>query len=224
VYYAHPHSRLVLGNVYKEQKRYEEAIAAYQRAIEIDPNFAYSYKNLGYLQYRLGNYDASLHAFQISLDLQPGDPVILSNLGYLHLLRGDVEKAQKLIEAAMENESFGGRAWLNLGLIQVQQGQIDSAKASWQKGLVLMEDNNDWDKAVRSVFMVALGNQVEGLEQMRNLLQSNTDRDVFKNALNDAMILARSSSPLEGIEQIIQLLTDSPDRTHLRANSNLGSE
>jgi len=187
-------------------KHDEEALKDLNRALAIDPNNMKVQKELGYLQYQLGDYDASLSSFQKALDLQSNDPTLSNNLGYLHLLQGDVVKAQKLIEVAI-NKPFD-RVWLNLGLIQAQQGQVDEAKQSWQKGLDLIENNTDWDKAVCYVFTVALGNPTEGLEQMQNLINSSADKNALKNALNDATILSRSSQPLEGIEQVIQLLQE----------------
>ena len=201
---ASPHNDL--GNLYTEQKQYEKAIASYQCAIEIDPSNV-AQRNLGYLQYQLGDYDASLCSFQKALDLHPSDTTLSNNLGYLYLLQGDVATAKNFIGYAIQGEPFD-RAWLNLGLIQAQQGQIDEAKQSWHQGLNLMEYDSDWSKAVHCVFTVALGNPAEGLEQMQNLVNSSLDKDALKNALNDATILSRTPQPLEGIEQMIQLLQE----------------
>jgi tetratricopeptide (TPR) repeat protein len=200
---ANPHNNL--GDLYEEQKQYEEAIQNFNRALEIDPRYVRAQESLGSLQYRLGDYDASLCAFQKAIDLQPDNLTFSSNLGYLHLLQGQVDKAYELIEGVIENQPFD-RAWLNLGLIQAQRGQIEEARQSWQQGLNLMEDNSDWDKAVRYVFTVALGNPTIGLRKMQNLIDSSADKFTLRNALNDTTILSRSQQPLEGIGQMIYLL------------------
>jgi Flp pilus assembly protein TadD len=176
--------------------------------LDIDSNNINSQRALGLLQYQLGNYEASLCSFQKAFDLKPDDLILSSSLGYLHLLQGNVAKARKLMEeVAIQGKPFD-RVWLNLGLIQAQQGQIDEAKQSWHQGLNLMEYDGDWSKAVHCVFTVALGNPAEGLEQMQNLVNSSLDKDALKNALNDATILSRTPQPLEGIEQMIQLLQE----------------
>ncbi|MCY7278320.1 MAG: tetratricopeptide repeat protein [Phormidesmis sp. CAN_BIN44] len=193
------------GQTYQALERYEEALKDFDLALSIDPIYPQTREKLGYLQYQLGDYNASLCSFQKALDLQPDNSDFSSSLGYLHLLQGHFDKAQELIEVAFNNKPFD-RAWLNLGLIQVQQGKVEEAKQSWQQGLSLMEDDSDWEKSVRYVFTVALGNSTTGLKQMQHLIDHGADKVALRNALNDATILSRGQIPLEGIEQMLELL------------------
>jgi len=193
------------GRVYESLERYEEALKDFDLILNIDPMYLQTIQDLGNLQYRLGDYKASLCSFQNAFDLQPSNPLFSSNLGYLYLLQGHFDKAQELIEIAFNNKPFD-RVWLNLGLIKVQQGKVEEAKQSWQQGLNLMEDDSDWGKAIRCVFTVALGNSTTGLKQMQHLIDHGADKAALRNALNDATILSRSQIPLEGIEQVLELL------------------
>jgi hypothetical protein len=122
-------------------------------------------------------------------------------------LRGDTDEAQQTIEMHMK-DVWVNRCWLNSGLIQACSGQLESAMQSWQKGLKMTDDDSDWEKAVRHVFTIALGNPIEGLENMRQLIDAGTDRFTLRNALNDATILSRCPQPIDGIDQVIQLLEE----------------
>lgn len=44
----HPVSFCVLGNCYSLQKEHDKAIQAFERAIQLDPTFAYAYTLLGH--------------------------------------------------------------------------------------------------------------------------------------------------------------------------------
>jgi tetratricopeptide (TPR) repeat protein len=56
----------LLGNNYFGQEQYEQAIAEYQRAIQINPNFSQPYNQMGYANRFLENYAEAEKAFQKS--------------------------------------------------------------------------------------------------------------------------------------------------------------
>ena len=59
-------------------RRYEEAIAAFSRAIEIDPSYPWALGSRGQTYRALGRYDEAIAAF-----VRPGDHVlVMSNGGF----------------------------------------------------------------------------------------------------------------------------------------------
>ena len=60
-----------LGNIYFDQHRNEEAIAAYRKAIELKPDNPAAFENLGDSYYRLGRYQESIDASAQSIRLNP---------------------------------------------------------------------------------------------------------------------------------------------------------
>jgi tetratricopeptide (TPR) repeat protein len=197
----------ILGDYQNAIKDFDTAISIYHSKIELGDGLDNAQSSLGYLQYKLGDYEASTECFRKLVELQPDNPSYPSNLAYLYLLQGDADEAQRIIDTLMKDVSID-RFWLNSGLIQAQLGQLDAAIASWQKGLEMMDEASDWEKAVRHVFTIALGNSIEGLENMRKLIDAGTDRFTLRNALNDATILSRCPQTIDGIDQVIQLLEE----------------
>ena len=59
------------GNAHYGFKRYEEALAAYEKALLLDPIFAESWKGKGWTLYRLKRYEEALAAFEQSIRLDP---------------------------------------------------------------------------------------------------------------------------------------------------------
>jgi tetratricopeptide (TPR) repeat protein len=54
-------------------KRYDEAVAAYEQALMLDPTFIHAWNNKGTLFYNLKRYDEALAAYEQALDLDPTD-------------------------------------------------------------------------------------------------------------------------------------------------------
>ena len=60
--------------------RHEEALAAYDRALGLDPNNAAAHKGRGQVLSSLGQYAEAQAAFNLALALDPGYPTLLSNV------------------------------------------------------------------------------------------------------------------------------------------------
>ena len=83
------------GKAAYEKDQYDEAIKCYEKAIELNPNYAEAYNSLGYayLAGRQG-YDKAEEYFLKAFDLDPFYVTGYTNLGNLYLIReGDYEKA-----------------------------------------------------------------------------------------------------------------------------------
>ena len=83
-----------LGNVYHDLGRADEAIAAFQRAIELDPKFAYPHNGLGNVYRNLARYDDAIAAFTSAIELEPENPRHI--LGLVILLRQTQRAADAL--------------------------------------------------------------------------------------------------------------------------------
>jgi Flp pilus assembly protein TadD len=55
-------------------RRYDEAIAQYEKALELDPNQAAVHRNLGMVLARLGRYDEAETHLRITLQIAPNEP------------------------------------------------------------------------------------------------------------------------------------------------------
>ena len=58
-----------MGNSYASTKKYDSAIEAYKKAIEMNPKFGQPYSNLGYVYHCLGKYEVAILLYKKSLDL-----------------------------------------------------------------------------------------------------------------------------------------------------------
>ena len=74
----------ILGNYYLNLGKLEEAIIAYQQAIQIDPNHANAYFNLGLAYGRQGQLEQAIAAYQQAIQIDPNDADVYTNLGNVY--------------------------------------------------------------------------------------------------------------------------------------------
>jgi adenylate cyclase len=92
----------ILGNIYREQYRWKEALTTYEIALELDPNDAQiNYWNALLLR-SLGKLDQSLTYHQIANNLDPLHPVISAGYLYTSSLAGQYDLTEKMLEEAMQ--------------------------------------------------------------------------------------------------------------------------
>jgi tetratricopeptide (TPR) repeat protein len=79
-----------LGNLLYDRRRHHEAIALWQRATELDPEFPTAWRNLGFAYFNVEhNADAALAAFARARLLSPGDARILYEQDQLRKRTGE---------------------------------------------------------------------------------------------------------------------------------------
>jgi superkiller protein 3 len=69
-----------LGSVYCEKKKYDEAIDACNKALQIEPKDAEAYNCLGSIYCIMRKYDDAISAFQKALTINPAYSVASDNL------------------------------------------------------------------------------------------------------------------------------------------------
>jgi len=80
------------------QKR---ARAAFERAIELSPDFALARKELGALLLDLGLWEEAAAQYQAALEQEPDNAVLLTNLGRALTELGDTDGAETVLQQAM---------------------------------------------------------------------------------------------------------------------------
>lgn len=80
--YQLSYSYLDQGNIFLQQKRYQQAIEQFQLAVEADPDSVMSHAGLGWAYYNSGMIDAAIVEGEIVMNLEPNHPdlPVLSNL------------------------------------------------------------------------------------------------------------------------------------------------
>ncbi|MBE9491211.1 MAG: tetratricopeptide repeat protein [Bacteroidetes bacterium] len=81
------------GMDYMESEDYETAILKFKKAIEIDPNFAFSWDNLGVCYRKSNQYEKAIEAYKKSLQINPEGRMPLINIAVTYNLKKEFEEA-----------------------------------------------------------------------------------------------------------------------------------
>ncbi|MGB8645121.1 MAG: tetratricopeptide repeat protein [Anaerolineae bacterium] len=79
-----------------------QAIEQYQRAVEMEPNSADKYMELGAAYYIAHRWDDAIQAFEKAAQLQPDLGHVHYYLGVLYAAKGDKARAQKELDAVIK--------------------------------------------------------------------------------------------------------------------------
>lgn len=153
-----------LGNVYRCLNDYENAVAAYQKAAELDPetagmrdgadNFqpnqnpktAQAWNDLGEVFFKTGSYDEAINAFNKAIELEPESGQAYSNLARALASQGKYARAiplyQKSIDLLQDNKDKAA-VWNRLGNVYRKLNDYDNAIKAYQKAVVLADEGVD---------------------------------------------------------------------------------
>jgi len=116
---------------------YEVAVSAYQRAIELKPDFAQAYSNLGIALYKLGKYQESIVACNKAIDFGPNYAEAHNNLGLsLKAVRKYKEAIVSYNKAVSLKPDFA-TAHYNLGNVTSALGDSEGAIIHYNKSIQL---------------------------------------------------------------------------------------
>jgi PAS domain S-box-containing protein len=121
--------------LYAKDLNYREAIAAFDRALEIDPNLSYVWNDRGVCYRELGEYDEALKSFFRAVEIAPENIEIMFDLGETLERIGMMQRDNKYFDAALQsfqmvvdklpnNES----AWNHIGVCLKEMGKPEESK------------------------------------------------------------------------------------------------
>ncbi len=93
----------------------QQAADAFQKAVDIQPNFAPAIRDLGLIEMRAGNYASAAQTLQRAVDLGLGEPRLLNVLGIAYSRTGRLQDAVKSYREALRHNPDLAEAHLNLG-------------------------------------------------------------------------------------------------------------
>ncbi|WP_415717640.1 tetratricopeptide repeat protein [Maridesulfovibrio sp.] len=128
----------------------KEAVKAYEKSVELDPDNVVGWNRLGVLHKLLGNLKLAGDAFNEVLQLSNSDKsikaVAYGNLGVIRQTQGDLEGAEEFQLKALEiDKELGSKEGMairygNLGLIRKTQGDLEGAEELYLKALDVFKE------------------------------------------------------------------------------------
>lgn len=123
-----PQPHYILGRLAKDQNRLDDAVAALQRVIAIDPRDTGANILLGQVYAQQRKYPEAITLFRTAYDAEPYNGTALYSLGTAMLRGGDREEGQRLIQRFKELRESG--AATSIGNNYLEQGRYAEAITS----------------------------------------------------------------------------------------------
>lgn len=124
-----------------EANRFPEAVAAFERAVETDPEDYGARFHLALAHSLAGDATAAVAGYRKVLEMKPGLYEAELNLGILLLQRKDYEEAAALLRSAGERKPNEPRPRLYLGEVLLATASPDRAEAEFRAVLAAEEEN-----------------------------------------------------------------------------------
>jgi tetratricopeptide (TPR) repeat protein len=113
-----------LGHYYNNNNQPEEAAECFSRALELDPNNAELWNDMGSVQMDIGQMRNAERSFDMALSLNPGLIAALSNLAVLKQFQGQPEQAVAYYSKIVALKPDDAAAKQNRGAARLALGQL----------------------------------------------------------------------------------------------------
>jgi len=124
-----------LGNVLKEARIFDRAVAAYLRALNLSPNHAIVHGNLACVYYEQSLIDLAIDTYKRAIELQPNFPDAYCNLANALKEKGLVQESEECYNTALRLSPTHADSLNNLANIKREQGYIEEATRLYLKAL-----------------------------------------------------------------------------------------
>ena len=186
--FASPHSRLayaiVLSMVYfdvtPDETLMNEALAAAERAIELDDQDANSYFTIGRVHLARCEYGLAIDALQYAVELNPCLAVTYCGLGDSLAYEGRLDEAIRQFEIAIRlspQDPFRWAFYSYRSLAHIFRGEFEEA-VSWARKAVRTPNAQYWARAHLVAALGHLGDERQAESAVKELIQSKPEFSV----------------------------------------------
>lgn len=175
-----------IGNSCYEKRDYQDAIANYNQALQINFNFAEAYSCRGAAYYAIGNKHKAIADFNQGLGINPNNAITYSNRGAVYSDIGDKHRAIDDFSQAIKLNPNYAKAYYNRGNTRSELGDKQGAIEDYTQALNV---NPNYAKAyyelavVRSVIRDKL-RAIKDFEKAADLFQQQGDQENYQQTLD----------------------------------------
>ncbi len=133
MYPADKRVHTMLGNVYFGRADYKRAIAEYEKAAEVDPDYPQPYNQMGYAKMYMGDYEGAEKALKKYAELIPDEPNPYDSVGEILLKQGKHEESIKAYRKALNLNPEFFASYVGIGANLMFTGRHAEAREQFDK-------------------------------------------------------------------------------------------
>jgi choline-sulfatase len=126
---------LSLAAVFVQEKKVDEAVTAFRKVLEIDPDHTEALRGLGDLALVQGDLEAAAKSYERVRQLDPSDVGVISKLGVVRMRTGHPDEAIALFRKAVEGDPKSAEALLYLAGALASRGRPAEAVPYFERAL-----------------------------------------------------------------------------------------
>jgi tetratricopeptide (TPR) repeat protein len=204
-----------LGIVLNDRGKTDEAMAHYQRAIELRPSYAEAHYNLGRLLAQNGQLDQAVTHYEKALEINPADAEAQNNLGVTLFGSGRVDDAIAHYQGALKIRPDYAEASCNLANALLSKGDLDGAIARYSACLALSPNQADVQYDLASA-LFRKGRTDEAIAHYKKVLELRPDSaDAYANLGSAFLAKARVRDAIAAYRNALRI---SPENVPAQSN------
>jgi tetratricopeptide (TPR) repeat protein len=162
------------GIAFAENGKFDKAMSCFERAIEIDPNYARARASRGHLLARLGRYEEAMEDYERAMEIDPDDFAANYGRGIRFAQLGRYDEAMQDYDRALGSHPDHADTLFQKGLILAARGQHQESLAYFERALKGKPDDLDILYS-KGYALARLGRQEEAIECYDEVLERNPD-------------------------------------------------
>jgi tetratricopeptide (TPR) repeat protein len=135
-----------VGNLLFKEKRYDAAIAHYEKALALEPEHVLAQNNLGLALVHEGRLNEAEPHFRKAVELEPHHFKALESLGAVYLQTNRVAEAIKTLQAAVVMAPSEAKAFNDLGVAFMRNEQPADGLDAFQRAVSIEPNNASYRK------------------------------------------------------------------------------
>ena len=202
----------------RKEKRYDEAINAFEKGIQINPNLELAWANMGATYFEMENYEKALECFHEWTELRPRLAAAWEHKGRAYILLRKNDDALECLEKSVKLQPDVWSAWDNRGRALLNLGKYEDAIESFERALELKPENHEAN-FFKGICFSRLERFEIALESYNKALELSSDH--VPSLKNKILVLGKLGKYDEALCIINNLLDEFPQNVEILMNMSL---
>jgi tetratricopeptide (TPR) repeat protein len=192
------------GNTLIQLQRYEEALATYEKAIDIKSDYPQALYGKGKALFQLKKYQESLIAYDQAIQIQPNYLEAWTNRGFVLVRLKRYSEAIATIDKVLQLKNDDPKVWQLKGDIFIKISQYNDAIKAYEQAINFQADNPElWYK--KGLAFQNLKQYEEAITSYKKTVELKSDHELAWYNLGNCLVnLNRYEFALQAYDQAVQ--------------------
>lgn len=195
------------GNAYISKGDYDRAVADYDQAIKLQPDFAKAYNNRACAYIIRGDYDYAIIDLNQAIQLQPDSATeAYNNRGFIYTTKGNYNHAIADINQAIHLQPDLAVAYINRGNAYLSKGDYSQSIANYDQAVKLQPDLTAMGYMNRAIIFSLEGNYDQAIVYLDKAIRLQPDlAEIYINRGNVNRKMSNYDQAIADLGQAIEL-------------------